>query len=135
MSVLQHIPAMVRVLMVFILVLLLIRKKLSLGNAFLLGAVALSLLFGLHPAAMVGSMAQSIVYPKTSSLALIVALILVLSNSMELSGQMQRLLNNFKGLITNIRINLIVFPALIGLLPMPGGAVFSSPTQRSPTRA
>jgi len=72
-------------------------------------------------------MAQSIVYPKTLSLSLIVALILVLSNSMELSGQMHRLLDNFKGLITNIRINLIVFPALIGLLPMPGGAVFSAP--------
>lgn len=127
MSVLHNIPAMVRVVMVFILVLLLIRKKLSLGNSFLLGAAALSLFFGLHPAAMIGSMAQSIVYPKTVSLALIVALILVLSNSMELSGQMQRLLDNFKGLITNIRINLIVFPALIGLLPMPGGAVFSAP--------
>ena len=127
MSVLHHIPAMIRIGIVFVLVLLLIRKKLSLGNAFLLGAVALSLFFGLHPAAMIGSMAQSIVYPKTLSLALIVALILVLSNSMELSGQMQRLLENFKGLITNIRINLIVFPALIGLLPMPGGAVFSAP--------
>ena len=46
---------------------------------------------------------------------------------MELAGQMQRLLENFRGLITNIRINLIIFPALIGLLPMPGGAIFSAP--------
>jgi len=46
---------------------------------------------------------------------------------MELSGQMKRLLKRYRGLITNTKINLIVFPALIGLLPMPGGAVFSAP--------
>ena len=127
MSVLQHIPAMIRVGIVFVLVLLFIRKKLSLGNAFMLGAVSLSIFFGLRPRAMIGSMTGSLVYPKTLSLTLIVSLILVLSSSMELSGQMQRLLEKFKGLIINIRINLIVFPALIGLLPMPGGAVFSAP--------
>ncbi|OEU65082.1 MAG: hypothetical protein BBJ57_06050 [Desulfobacterales bacterium PC51MH44] len=127
MSVLQNIPAIIRVMIVFVLVLFLIRRKLSLGHAFLLGAILLSILFGLMPTAMIGSMAESIVYPKTLSLALIVSLILILSSSMELAGQMQRLLENFKGLITNIRINLIVFPALIGLLPMPGGAIFSAP--------
>ncbi len=127
MSVIQLIPAMIRVSFVFVLVLFLIRKKLSLGNAFLIGAVLLSVLFGLLPRAVVGSMAASIVYPKTLALALIVSMILILSSSMELAGQMQRLLGNFKGLISNIRINLIVFPALIGLLPMPGGAIFSAP--------
>jgi len=118
---------MIRVMIVFMLVLFLIRKKLSLGHAFLLGAISLSLFFGLLPRATIGSMAESIVYPKTLSLAFIVALILILSSSMELAGQMKRLLGNFKGLTANIRINLIVFPALIGLLPMPGGAIFSAP--------
>ena len=127
MVVLEKIPAMIRIIIVFIFVLYLIRKKLSLGHSFISGAVSLSILFGLHPKPMVVSMAKSIVYPKTLSLALIVSLILVLSSSMELSGQMKRLLKNFRGLITNIKINLIVFPALIGLLPMPGGAVFSAP--------
>ena len=127
MSVLSHIPAMIRVTIVFIFLLILIRKKLSLGHAFLSGAILLSLLFELLPREMIRSMFESIIFPKTLSLALIVSLILVLSSSMEVSGQMERLLENFKGLIANIRINLIVFPALIGLLPMPGGAVFSAP--------
>ena len=127
MSVLNHIPAMIRVVIVFMLLLILIRRKLSLGHAFVLGAILLSLLFELLPRAMIGSMIDSIIYPKTLSLALIVSLILILSSSMEVSGQMERLLAKFKGLIVNIRINLVVFPALIGLLPMPGGAVFSAP--------
>ncbi len=118
---------MIRVAIVFIFLLFLIRKKLSLGHAFISGAVLLSLFFRLMPRDMIKSMFESIIFPKTLSLALIVSLILIFSSSMEVSGQMERLLGNFKGLIANIRINLIVFPALIGLLPMPGGAVFSAP--------
>jgi hypothetical protein len=122
MSIFQHIPAIIRVIMVFILVLICIRKRLYLGHAFLLGAASLSILFGLKPQAVVGSMAASIIDSKTLSIAIIVSLILILSNSMELVGQMQRLLGKFKGLVSSPRLNLVIFPALIGLLPMPGGA-------------
>jgi len=52
---------MVRVLIVFVCVLFLIRKKLSLGHTFVLGAILLSFFFGLHPKAMIDSMAGSIV--------------------------------------------------------------------------
>ena len=127
MSIVLELPAIVRVLLVFIVILIAIRAKLSLGNAFLLGSVSLSLLFGFAPRSTVESMVSSIIYPKTLSIALIVSLILVLSNSMELTGQMTRMLGYFKGLIADSRVNLVVFPSLIGLLPMPGGAVFSAP--------
>jgi len=40
---------------------------------------------------------------------------------------MQRLLDRFQGLIRNPALNRTIFPASIGLLPMPGGAVFSAP--------
>jgi integral membrane protein (TIGR00529 family) len=60
-------------------------------------------------------------------LTAIVVLILILSHSLEKFGQMQRLLSAFKGLLSNVKLNLVMFPALIGLLPMPGGAVFSAP--------
>lgn len=120
-------PAIVRVLLVFTVVLYAMRKRLSLGSAFLLGSLLLGLLFGLGLAPMARSMAHSILYPKTLSLAVIVSLILVLSSSMERMGAMKRLLDRFQGLSSNPRLNLVVFPALIGLLPMPGGAVFSAP--------
>ncbi|MBN1932698.1 MAG: DUF401 family protein [Desulfobacterales bacterium] len=123
----QHIPAIIRVLVVFVFVIFLIKKNLSLGNTFLLGAVALSILFGLSPQATLKSMGASIIYPKTLSLAVIVSLILILSNSMEMAGRMKALLNTFQGLIRNPKLNIIIFPALIGLLPMPGGAIFSAP--------
>ena len=127
MSIVFPLPAIIKLILVFALVLVAIRRKISLGNAFLIGAVVLGLIFGLGPAPMSTSMVSSIFYPKTLMLSVIVSLILVLSNSMESSGHMRKLLNSFKGLVTNPRLNLIIFPALIGLLPMPGGAVFSAP--------
>lgn len=54
MSIVEHIPAIIRVILVFILVLICIRKNLSLGNAFILRAIFLSALFGLRPAALPG---------------------------------------------------------------------------------
>jgi hypothetical protein len=119
--------AILRVILVFIIILIAIRKKLSLGNAFLLGAIILGLVFGLHPKNMIQSIFTSITHPKTLSLAIIVSLILVFSHSMEMAGQMQRLLNSFQGLIKSHQLNMVIFPALIGLLPMPGGAIFSAP--------
>ncbi|MBW2631429.1 MAG: DUF401 family protein [Deltaproteobacteria bacterium] len=127
MSIILNIPAIVRILIVFVLVLIAIRRSVSLGNAFLLGAILIGVLFGLTPGAMLLSAAGSIVMPKTLSLAVVVTLILVLSSSMEIGGHMERLLDNFRGLVTNPRLNLAMFPALIGLLPMPGGAIFSAP--------
>lgn len=130
MTFLEQIPALIRLLLVFSIVIIGVRKKLSLGNAFCLGAVVLGVLFGLHPLQMGRSMVMAVIFPKTLALAVIVSLILVLSNAMETTGQMKRLLANFKGLIRHSRLNIVIFPALIGLLPMPGGAVFSAPMVR-----
>ncbi|MCP4691551.1 MAG: DUF401 family protein [Desulfobacterales bacterium] len=127
MAFLDYTPAVVRVLIVFAIILLAIRKKLSLGAAFLLGAAILGLIFRMGPLAILETAFFSLIDPKTLSLSVVVALILVLSNSMEHAGQMDRLLSRFQGLVRHPGVNLTVFPALIGLLPMPGGAVFSAP--------
>ena len=119
-------PATFRILLVFALILLVI-KRLSLGSAFTLGAVILGFIFGMTPLELTISMCRALIHPKTLALSLVVSLILVLSHSMEATGQMERLLQGFKGLVANPLLNLAMFPALIGLLPMPGGAVFSAP--------
>ena len=127
MAVILNIPAIVRVLVVFVCILMAIRKEISLGTAFIGGAILIGVFFGLMPGAIFASAVGSVVMPKTLSLSVVVTLILVLSSSMERGGHMARLLDNFRGLVTNPRLNLALFPSLIGLLPMPGGAVFSAP--------
>ena len=127
MTLFESIPAMLRILIVFVAILVLIRRKVSLGTAFMAGAMCLGLLFGQGALAIVRSVLQGLFQPKTFSLAVAVTLILVLSHSLEAANQMQRLLEHFQGLLRHAGLNLVVFPALIGLLPMPGGAIFSAP--------
>jgi integral membrane protein (TIGR00529 family) len=127
MSLIDALPAMLRILLVFGLILFLIQRKTALGHAFVLGALSLGLLFGLPLGAILSSAWAAAVLPKTLSLTVIVSLILVLSHSLEKSGQMGRLLDAYQGLVRWPQLNLVVFPALIGLLPMPGGAIFSAP--------
>jgi integral membrane protein (TIGR00529 family) len=122
-----QIPALVRLAIVFVIVILLIKKNLSIGNTFFLGAVLLGILFGLGPVAMLKSMVSSVLDPQAFSLSVIVSLILVLSSAMDETGRMKDLLERFRGLIKNPKLNIIVFPSIIGLLPMPGGAIFSAP--------
>jgi integral membrane protein (TIGR00529 family) len=124
---LNTVPAVVRILIIFALILMAIKRKWMLGNAFIAGSMALGVVFGMGPVDIARSAAAALVHPKTLSLSIVVGLILVLSHSLEQSGQMGRLLENFKGLVRQPRINIVIFPALIGLLPMPGGAIFSAP--------
>ena len=126
-GIIESIPAVVKILLVFALILAAIRLKLSLGNAFVIGAACLGLIFGMDPVGIFYSMLNGMTHLKTLSLAAVVSLILVLSHSLEAGGQMARLLDRFEGLVRHAGLNLIVFPALIGLLPMPGGAIFSAP--------
>lgn len=131
MGLMDHVPGIVRILIIFVLILIAIKRKWELGNAFLGGALGLGLLFAMEPLAIGRALLAAVLHPKTLSLTIIVGLILVLSHSLERSGQMARLLESFKGLLRWPRVNLVVFPALIGLLPMPGGAVFSAPMVKS----
>ena len=124
---LNSIPAVFRILIIFAIILLMIKAKWNLGNAFLTGGLGLGFIFGLNPWEIVEASTAALLYIKTISLAMVVSLILVLSHSLEKSGQMQRLLSCFEGLSAKPKLNLVIFPALIGLLPMPGGAIFSAP--------
>ena len=126
-SLTETLPAMLRILLVFGLVLFAIQRKWALGHAFVLGAVGLGLVFGMPPTRILASAWASVLLPKTLSLTIVVGLILILSHSLEKTGQMARLLDAYQGLVRWPQLNLVMFPALIGLLPMPGGAIFSAP--------
>ena len=117
----------VKVLGAFVLILLGIRCKLGLGLSILSGGVAMGFLFYLGPMSLLRVAAVALTREKFLFLAAIVGLILFLSDALERSGQSRRLMDALSGYLTSPRLRLVFFPALIGLLPMPGGAVFSAP--------
>lgn len=127
MDILFNISPVIKLAGIFILIVVLIRRRFSIGTALTTGAVVMGLWFGLSPLALAGSVARCLASERTVTLCVVIALILVLSHAMQQTGQMKRLLEAFRGISNNPRLNLAIFPALIGLLPMPGGAVFSAP--------
>lgn len=92
-----------------------------------IGSLALALMAGMTPLAWLIGALHSLINPQTLILAAIVGLILVMSRLMEDSGHMKRFVESFARLSRDARIVSSAMPALIGLLPMPGGALFSAP--------
>lgn len=78
----------------------------------------------LGPIKLVHSALFSLTRLQTISLFLIVGFILILSRLMKESGHLDRIVESFGKLSKDDRTASLVMPALIGLLPMPGGALF-----------
>jgi len=118
---------LLRLLAVFALMILGLRLRLGLGLSVLIGSLILALWFDMSlwqwAAAGIGIFTDA----PTVLVWCVVACILALSSLMERTGQVERFMRALAGRITSPRIRLIFFPVLIGLLPMPGGAVFSAP--------
>ena len=127
MHLLFDISPLIKLGVIFGLIIIFVKLRLSLGTALTGGSILMGLWFGLLPLQVTGSVIGSLVAKQTVTLFAVVGLILVLSHSMEKTGQMKRLLESVKEISHNARLNLALFPALIGLLPMPGGAIFSAP--------
>ena len=107
------------------------RFRLQLSLSLLIGALVLGLWMGMGPLQWLQAALSSITAFQTVSLILIVGLILVLSRIMDGAGQMQRLVGWFTQLTRDPRTVGSVMTAMIGLLPMPGGALFSAPMVES----
>lgn len=121
----------IKVLLAFALMLAGMRLKIGLAWAILLGGGVMGLIFGVHPLVLISTAGRAMIQPTFLFLVAIVALIMILSDAIERSGQGQRLMLALSGYLTSPRWRLIFFPALIGLLPMPGGAIFSAPMVRT----
>jgi integral membrane protein (TIGR00529 family) len=119
-----------KVALAFALMLAGIRFRLGLWQSILAGALALGLLFGLPLGSWPGVVLDGVFQAQSLRLAGIVGLIMVLSECMEKTGQAGRLLDTLTPRLRRPALRLVFFPILMGLLPMPGGAVFSAPMVR-----
>jgi uncharacterized protein len=91
------------------------------------GSLALAFWMGLGTHQLSGAIVASATSLQTISILMIVWLIMVMSKIMKEAGQMERLVASFSHLSGDPRTVGSVMTALIGLLPMPGGALFSAP--------
>lgn len=128
---LTSILPLLKILLAFCLMLVGIRLKVGLFFSILAGSLLLALLFGMGPIQWTLAAVEGVTQEKTLFLCAILALILTLSDLLDHCGQANRLLDVLGNHIHRPKLALAFFPALIGLLPMPGGALFSAPMVRT----
>jgi integral membrane protein (TIGR00529 family) len=118
---------LLKLLLVFLLILLLIRKKISLGLSILLGALFLGLLFGLSFFQIFKYMGVAAIEWPTIHLLIIVLLILIFGEFLKHLKSLESLSEGLENLFRSTKLLLMFLPAVVGLLPMPAGAMMSAP--------
>jgi uncharacterized protein len=123
---LLEMPALVKVLASLALVLTIKQFAKSLVVALLVGSAVLGLWAG-HGAPQVADIAwRKVLSVDGVLLAIVVAIVIWLSDQMATTGLMNDLVTAVRARVSR-RVAMAVLPAVIGLLPMPGGALFSAP--------
>jgi integral membrane protein (TIGR00529 family) len=112
-------------------IVLVISRKTELGYALFAGSVLLGVSFRMPPLEFLQSILHAASDPKTISLLASIFLILMLNETLKVSGQMEKLVQASINLLHDVRLTTFFLPALIGMLPLPGGAYFSAPMVES----
>lgn len=122
--------ALLKITLTFGIMLFAISRDWHLWFAILLGGVILGLLFGMPPAQIANVAGKSLILPETLALFGVVFFIMLLSAIQGKTGQGRRLVAGLTPYMKSPRLRLAFFPALVGLLSVPGGAIFSCPMVR-----
>jgi integral membrane protein (TIGR00529 family) len=118
---------LIKVISVLIFIIILLKRKWNLGLVMVLSSVVLSALYLMRPTKFMAAFFQAVSDKTTIILIIVLTLIRVFENVMRKGGLMQEMMDSFRGLVLDRRILMASMPAIIGLLPSMGGALFSAP--------
>jgi len=112
--------------MSLIVIVLLVVRHVNYGFALLIGALALGVFSQLTPQQFVQVLTSALIDWTTFDLVLIVSLIPILAVCMRETGIVNSLIVSVRKVLSG-RAVLVMLPALMGALPMTGGALLSAP--------
>lgn len=110
------------------------KGKWNLGLIVFSISVIAGLIFKISPLALAKNIALAVIDPVTLELFAIIILVIFLGNLLQGKGNLKKIVSSLETFIKNPRLSLIIPPALMGLLPMPAGALFSAPMVEESSR-
>jgi len=116
-----------KIILIFIVTVFLLKKRWNLGLVMAFSSVILAVLYLLKPQDFIGAFLKASTDTTTITLIIALTLIRMFENIMRTKGIMQDMMDSFRGIVMDRRILMASMPALIGLLPSMGGALFSAP--------
>jgi len=127
---------LIGVIIAFIIIILLIRKKFNFGLSLILGSAIVGIfsLAEVEPVEIPKAVSKAIIYDfdkqvfdfQTIELAVLLTLIYILAKCMQETGAIQKMIKSLRSIFYKGG-TLGVIPAVYGLMPVPGGALFSAP--------
>jgi integral membrane protein (TIGR00529 family) len=118
---------LLKLFLVFLLIVILIKRKISLGLSILSGGFFLGFLFGLSLFQMFKHMGIAAIEWPTIHLLIVILLILVFGEFLKHLKSLESLSTGLENLFKSTKLLLMFLPATIGILPMPAGAMMSAP--------
>jgi integral membrane protein (TIGR00529 family) len=127
---------LVGAIVAFIFIIILIRRKFNFGISLILGSLIVGV-FSLQIISLIdirNAFIEAIIYDfntgqidtEVIEMALLMTLIFALAKCMQETGAVNKLINGLRTIFTKSGI-LGIIPAVYGLMPVPGGALFSAP--------
>jgi len=113
--------------LVLIFIVILLRRKVSMTAVMPIGAILLGLLYLTPPAQFFKAALRGIIAPASLEMTITLMLTMVMENILRTSGMLKRMVGSLSAALRDRRVVMAAMPAMIGLLPSPGGAVFSAP--------
>jgi|GEM_PF-628158 len=115
----------------FFLVIYLLSQNKSLATAMLAGSLLVGLTasesLAANLSAFFPTFYQALIDPITIQLVTLVALVTVFASTMKETLLLQELIEITRYFISNLYLTITAIPSVIGMLPIPGGAIFSAP--------
>jgi integral membrane protein (TIGR00529 family) len=99
----------------------------TLAYILLVGALVIALATGKDIFQTAGIFAQGVFDPSTLQLMGVITLIEMLTVFLQFTGSLQRILNSLRRVFADSRVLIALVPTLLGLFPVPGGAMLSAP--------
>jgi hypothetical protein len=118
---------LIKIGIVFCLILVLSFRKVNLGLSLFVSTFLLGLFFHLPVKKIVWDIMNSAVDSKTLFLLGAWAAILFFSGLLKETGGMTEILEGFRHVFKDMRVVITMLPAMIGLVPIVGGALVSAP--------
>lgn len=112
---------------IVVVMIILLRLKINLSLTIFLLSVYTVLLFGINLESAWYSSAQVLVEGKTLRLFVIISMVLYVATVQKSKKMFDRLISSLNSILRDSRIVALVAPAIVGFLPMPGGALMSAP--------
>lgn len=118
---------LIKISLVFLVIIALTFRKIKLWIILLLATLMLGILFYLPISKIAIDLLSSAWDESTLLLLSALVAILLFSNLLKETGRMNEILEGFRNIFRDVRVVIVLLPAMIGLMPIMGGALVSAP--------